>query len=371
MVEGAWIPGQVSTFANGIVAGQYHAPILEYVFPENVPGTPIVANNFGTIPFLAQGGYASSAGTLVGQLSPWPDSSSPAPACTPPIAGPGGPYTVASGGALTLSGSATGTAPLAFAWAAPALGVLSSSAVANPVYTAPFVAAATPVSLQLNVTNGCGSSTASVTVTVNAAAAPTVNPVNAITVASGAPVTLTATGSDPGGLPLTFSWLQTAGTVPIVLAPNPRAGAVQAFTAPVLPVGQVTPERLNFSITATNAVGIASAPGSTAVTVTPLPDAVVVTATEYRTSKQRLVVNATSSVVSPNVVLTLRPYLTTGGTVFDPSVLGSTFTNSGGGLYLLTLVGAPEPAVPPATSLTVQSNLGGVSPPHGLDKIRP
>ena len=45
-------------------------------------------------------------------------------------------------------------------------------------------------------------------------------------------------------------------------------------------------------------------------------------------------------------------------------------TNNGGGLYTLTLVGAPEPAIPPATPLVVESNLGGVSPPHGLDRIR-
>jgi hypothetical protein len=46
--------------ANGIVYGQYHAPILEYIFPENVPGTALPENNFNTITFLAQGGYTSS-----------------------------------------------------------------------------------------------------------------------------------------------------------------------------------------------------------------------------------------------------------------------------------------------------------------------
>src|SRR5689334_7775516 len=105
--------------ANGIVYGQYHAPILEYIFPENVPGAPIPENNFNTIPFLAQGGYTFAAGTQVGQLNPWPSNVTPAPACTPAIANAGGPYTVASGGTVTLAGSSPGTSPVTFAWAAP------------------------------------------------------------------------------------------------------------------------------------------------------------------------------------------------------------------------------------------------------------
>ena len=63
VVEGAWVPGQTTTYANGIVAGQYHAPIADYLFPENLPGAPIVENTFNTMPFLAQGGYTSTAGT--------------------------------------------------------------------------------------------------------------------------------------------------------------------------------------------------------------------------------------------------------------------------------------------------------------------
>ncbi len=41
--------------ANGIFYGQYHAPIGEYIFPENIPGSPIVENNFNTIAFLSTG----------------------------------------------------------------------------------------------------------------------------------------------------------------------------------------------------------------------------------------------------------------------------------------------------------------------------
>src|SRR4051812_14508893 len=70
-------------------------------------------------------------------------------------------------------------------------------------------------------------------------------------------------------------------------------------------------------------------------------------------------------VISPNVVLALQPYLTVTGATYDPSWVS--FTNTGGGQYTLTLVGVPEPAVPPATPIQVRSNLGGVSPPFGLD----
>jgi hypothetical protein len=59
--------------------------------------------------------------------------------------------------------------------------------------------------------------------------------------------------------------------------------------------------------------------------------------------------------------LTLQPYLTKTGTTFDPANLGSVFTNTGAGTYTLTLVGAPEPALPPATPIVVKSNLGGTS----------
>jgi hypothetical protein len=91
------------------------------------------------------------------------------------------------------------------------------------------------------------------------------------------------------------------------------------------------------------------------------------------------------------VTLTLQPYLcqTVAGQVACPPTgtynpdaaaggVGAVFTNNGGGLYTITLVGAPPPACGnatftspcPALPLTVKSNLGGVSPPHGLDRIR-
>ncbi|HEX8106427.1 MAG TPA: hypothetical protein VF516_01815, partial [Kofleriaceae bacterium] len=363
-------PG-AQTAANGLVFGQYHAPILEYIFPENVPGTPIVPNNFEAIPFLACGGMTFSDGTVAGPLQPWPGAVAPVCANAPsaPVANAGAAVTVASGATVTLAGSATGTAPLAFSWAQTAgpTVALSDPTIASPSFAAPAVTVTTALTFALTVTNAVGSSTATVTVTVNAAAAPTVVHIADRTVASGTPVSMTATCSDPNGGTCSFVWTQTSGT-PVVLTPNPFAGATVSFQV-ALAAG-AAPAVLQFQIVATSSAGVSSAPDLTAVTVTSPPDTVQITSAEYRADKQRLILTATSSVVSPNVNLTLQPYVTATGTTFDPAAIGNTFTNGGAGTYTLTVVGAPQPAAPPATPLTARSSAGGVSPPHGLDRLR-
>ncbi|MBZ5523416.1 MAG: hypothetical protein LAP21_14365 [Acidobacteriia bacterium] len=573
VIEGAWTPaGPQTTYANGIIAGQYHAPILEYIFPENVPGAPIVENNFNSIPFLAQGGYTSSAGTLVGQLNPWPSNIVPAPACAPPVANAGGPYVVSSGGtvglsgssggtgpftffwtvaagtlsdatlaapnytapqvaaqtvvnasltatnscgvstanatvtvnpalapvvnpiapqavdsgssgtfavtasdsnvpasvpltwsvtqtgtptllglaisptgpgaaavtytapsgvltvsvvtvtvtatnaagvlsapvsidvtinpagvvcvapvanaggpysvnsgaSVTLAGSSTGTAPITFSWASPIAGTIAPLSSASATYTAPVVAAQTVVNVSLTATNSCGSSTAGSTVIVNAALAPTVNPVAPISVFSGAAGNFTVSGADPNIpalTPLTFTVTQApAGTLlNFTVTQNPPTGATVSFTAPTLPIGQVVPTVVQLTITDRNTAPLTSASVTTSVTVNPLPDVITVTAAEYRTGKQRLILTATSSVNSPNVVLKLQPYLTTTGTVYNPDPaaggVGNVFTLAAG-VYTLDVVGAPEPAVPPARPMDVKSNLNGDSGAFGLTRIR-
>jgi hypothetical protein len=568
------------TAANGLFYGQYHAPIFDYIFPENIPGTPIVENNFNTIPFLAQGGYRSGPGTLVGQLDPWPSNVVPPPVCAAPVANAGAGYAVGSGGTVTLAATATGSAPLTFTWAAPAQGTLSPLTSATPVYTAPLVAANTTVPLSLTVTNGCGTSTVTSAVTVSASLAPTVNPIAAQTVVSGNSGNFTVTGSDPNvpaATPLTYSATQSpAGTLPaLAVTQNPPTGATVSYTAPagvlvntdvtltitatntagvpsvpvtttltITPaivactapvvsaggpyavgfggsaslagsstgtapisylwtadagsftsgattltpvysaaglaggtvvtltltatncatppaatatatltvgaalapvVGHVTPisvfsgatgsftisasdpnspaltpltftvtqapsatpltflapsnvtptsEQVNFTaptfplgtvlsavvnitVTATNTATLTSLPEFTSVTIKPLPDAVTINTTEYRIGKQRLVITANST--NPNATLKLNPYLTEGNVMFDPSALGNTFTNGGGGIWTLTLVGAQRPAcnlggayATPCSQLplTVFSNLGTTSLPHGMDKIR-
>jgi hypothetical protein len=141
---------------------------------------------------------------------------------------------------------------------------------------------------------------------------------------------------------------------------------------------------ISVTITATDTFvtpNLTSAPEFTTVTVTPPADTITITSVEYRIGKQRLIINATSNVVSPTDVLTLQPYLTRTGTIFTPSGTTGVFTNNGGGLYILTLVGAQPPAcrttaTPYATPCTilpppivVKSSLGGTGTSE-VTKIR-
>ena len=309
------------------------------------------------------------------------------------MAVPGGPYTAPSGGSITLNGSATTTdSPVTFLWTAPA-GTFSNPNIANPVYTAPVVGGLTNVPLTLTVTTCGGTGITSTNVAVNGALAPTIDHVAALTLSSGAAGTMPVTGSDPNlppALPLVFASTQAGAPAlnnfTVTQGPNPPGtGATITFNAPVLPIGQVTNVVITLTSTATNSAGLVSAPDTTTVTVTPLPDVVRVAGLleQYRINNRRLTLNATSSVVSPNVVLKLQPYVTTTGSTYNPDPaaggVGNVFTNNGGGVYTLVLNGVPEPAcgnpngnVPPCPTkpLDIKSNLGGDSLPFALTDIR-
>jgi hypothetical protein len=63
--------------AHGLVAGQYVAPVGEYIFPENtVLGDPLVPNNFECVAFLQRGSGPLTTnghtGPVVPRLAPWP-----------------------------------------------------------------------------------------------------------------------------------------------------------------------------------------------------------------------------------------------------------------------------------------------------------
>ena len=306
--------------------------------------------------------------------------------CIPVVANVGGPYTVASGGTVTLAGSATGTSPITFSWAAPPVGALSNPNIANPVYTAPIVAVATPVPLSLTATNCGGNSVSTVPglLTINAPGAPTVNAVNPITVNSGTGGSFLATGSDPNVpalLPLTFNVVQTSGPalIGITVTPASPTSATVSFTAPV--VGVVSQATL--SLTATNTAPLTSASVTVVVTINPPPvgDTVLITSAEYRIAKQRLIINATSNAPGP-VTLRLQPYLTTTGSIYNPAPsaggLGDTFTLTAG-VYILDITGAPAPACGnaagyqtpcPTKPMDVLSSGGGDSLPFALTRIR-
>jgi hypothetical protein len=274
VVQGAFTapigPGSPRS-ANGIVYGQYHAPILEYIFPENVPGTALPENNFNTIDFLAQGGYSSSLGTLVGQLNPWPSNVVPAVACTAAVANAGGPYAANSGQTIPLLGGAIGTQPIAFAWTATG-GTFSNVNLPTTNWTAPQVAVSTTFSLTLTATNCGGSSNSTTTVTVAAASAPTVNPIPNQTVISGAAGTFNVTGSDPNVPPSTpLTWtINQAGAPALQSLVIASAGATSATVNFTAPAGVLVPTPITVTVTATNTIGISTSAIAT-VTINPAP----------------------------------------------------------------------------------------------------
>jgi hypothetical protein len=388
------VPGTPSavTTANGIYFGQYHAPIGEYIFPENVPGTPIVENNFNTIDFLVFGGYSSFTGVIAGVLNPWPSNvSPPSRVCATPTIN--GPFSVANGASIQLSGSvnANATSPVALAWTAgTTLGgtdlnaALTNATTTTPTFNATGLAPG-PYNVRLTASNVCGSAFVDSTITVAAAPAPTINALQDQTVTLGSPaaspVTVVAT---TGSLPApTFAWTRTGGTGPAVaftqtpVAATPTATSTLTFTPAA--VGTYI-----FSATATNANGV-STPVSVTITVTAsTPTNIVITPAEYRTGKLRLSLTATTTDLAVTSMV-LQPYLTDTGTIFDPASLGAAaFTNGGGGVWTLTGVGVPRPAcnLNPANyatpcaqkPLTVKAFTGaplsGTSAPTALDRIR-
>jgi hypothetical protein len=375
VIQGAWTPATAAAAtggANGLIAGQYHAPILEYIFPENVPGTPPPPNNFETIPFLALGGYSSSTGVLAGQLAPWPGKQAPG-LCAGPVASAGSAFSVASGAkGVPLSGSASGTAPLTYLWTTTAKQNNVPVIINNPTSLNPSFDALTVTNLNsqdmefLLTVSGCNQLQASATVVVTVEPAPPtplLNPIAPRTIVSGTPVTLTANGTVPPSY--TYVWKQVAGPS----QPFVQTAAAIKFTR-TIPVGQLTNDVLAFSATAVDAPPsvLTSNTITATVTVVPTPDVDTITAAVFRTSKLRLELSAASSIVNPNLTLTLQPYRTILGTIFDPTGLGSEFTNTGNGTYTLSLVGAPQPAAGP--SLVVKSNIGGQSPPTALTLVR-
>ncbi len=177
IVEGS----QPLVTANGLTAGQYQAPIFDFLFPENAGvGKPIVPNNFQDMPFLALGsGPLGGGGPVVGQLNPWPGIPVPLGVnCGSGLsltADAGADQTVASGQLVTLSAAATSNpnnAALTFAWAqvsgTPVL--LSGANTVAATFQAPLVApgAASVLTFSVTVTGvGQPTSTDTVVITVN------------------------------------------------------------------------------------------------------------------------------------------------------------------------------------------------------------
>jgi hypothetical protein len=205
---------------------QYHAPIGEYIFPENVPGTPIVENNFNTIDFLVFGGYSSFTGVIAGRPQPVAEQRLPAIASVRN-----------TDDQRTVLGRQRSEHPVVRQrqrqrnvtrrrWRGrPARrfggtdlnAALTNATTTTPTFNATGLAPG-PYNVRLTASNVCGSAFVDSTITVAAAPAPTINALQDQTVtlgsAAASPVTVVAT---TGSLPApTFAWTRTGGTGPAV-----------------------------------------------------------------------------------------------------------------------------------------------------------
>jgi hypothetical protein len=360
----------------GIVAGRYQAPNFEFVFPENLAvGDPPVPLNFSDLTFLVNGSgpWGGFSNQPMGQLNPWPGGSAPNLTCTftgggtPPPPGASATASYSASAAPIVAGtqvtlSAAGSTPTngPFSWTQiinpgdPAV-TLNNASSLNATFTAPTVASNTNLTFQVSVGGSNSTTPASATVTVPIAppAAPAPPSLNAKSapanpVASGTKVTLSATGVDPAGGTLIYTWVAPQG---ITLTAANGDGSQQTFLAPTVPAGN-TPNTLTFAVTAKSSTSGLTAVGSVSVIVNPIQDVVTITSAVYTTSKARLQVNVTD--ITPGIKLTCTLNITNPATgkpwtaVMGPAVPAAV------GNYSVTFTGINQP-----TKVTVTSSAGG------------
>lgn len=363
--------------ALGIIAGRYVAPNFDFIFPENLAvGDPPVPLNFSDFTFLVNGSgpWNGFSNQPIGQLNPWPGSPAPSLTCTSDGSGGGTPppatavasFTssatpIVAGTVVTLSsaGSTPSTGP--FVWTQVNSGTdpavtLNTPTSPTTTFTAPTVSADTNLTFQVTVggTNSTTPATATVTVPIAPPGPPAPPSVSATSspaspVASGAAVSLSATGVDPSGGTLTYTWTAPAGvTLSTVSGTN---GAQQTFTAPTVPPN-TAPSTLSFTVTATSSTTGLSSTGNVSVTVNPSADTVTITSATYKTSKASLTVNVTDSTPGVTLTCTLNTINPATGQPWT-GVMGPTNPPVAGS-YTIIFTGLTQP-----TNITVTSSAGG------------
>jgi len=238
--------GTKETNGGQIVAGQYVAPVAEWIFPElTAPGNLPNKLDFSQMTNLRDGIGPDSEGNVWGPLSPWPDTSAPAPFKTCDATSPTTPTS-----APTSSG--TGTLP-------------SDAPIATP--------------------------------TVNAGADQKVRP--------GVIVSLAGKADNAASFPsgdLTYNWVQTGSEPKVTLTGASAATAtfaVPSTTASVSYTFVLTVKSKSAGTSSTDTIVVASDPKSL--------DTVIITSYTW-TSQQSgtLSVTAQSNVVDGSAKLTLQ-----------------------------------------------------------------
>jgi len=316
------MPSAPQTYANGLIAGQYHAPNFEFIFAENLTlGDAMVSANFQDFVFLYCGSGPLStptAGTsppLVGQLDPAPwaapmpdplfaltlcptakrvDASGGIKASLAPIANAvASPASTASGqivslSALTSSDPNTPPRPLSYLWTqtSGARVSLAGANTATPSFIAPNVTTATSLSFNVAVRNTVPlTSVANVTVNVNPPSAPPSVSITApASAVAGSTVTLTGVISTGAA----FKWTQTAGPVVTLSAGNTLS---PSFVAPRGPTS------VKFTLSATSSAG-ASATVTRTIAIAADTVAIVTPTWDNRKGKGKLNIVATSTAIA-------------------------------------------------------------------------
>ena len=371
----------------GIVAGRYQAPNFTFIFPENLAvGDPAVPLNFSDLIFLVNGSgpWSGFSNQPIGQLNPWPGGSAPNVTCSssgggtppPPGATATANYTAAAtpivaGTAVTLSAAGSTPSGGPFTWTQimnpgdPAVS-LGTPSLMTTSFTAPTVASNTNLTFQVSVggSNSTTPATATVTVPIAPPAAParpsvSVSASPASPVSSGSAVTLTATGIDPAGGTLTYTWVAPSG---VTLVPvSGTSGAQQKFAAPIVPPLSA-PSTISISVSAKSSVTGLSATGNVFITVNPTFDTVTVTSATYKTSKATLTVNASDSTPGIKLTCTLNINNPATGKPWT-GVMGPT-SPPVPGTYTIIFTGVNLP-----TRVTVTSS-GGGSATSGITSVR-
>jgi hypothetical protein len=388
--------GMLGKNKSGLDFNEYQLPTGEFIYPELLtPGNPPPPFNFNDFVYLTNGSgplplqgsvfdstqiqlglasYPFYPNQNSGQLTPFPYDTVPPLTCIPgtftSVARPtfsSNPTPPFAGVKVTLDGTASTPAAGPFTWSqiinpGDPVVTINNPTSAKATFLAPTVAGPQNLTFQL-IVGGDGFTPASAPATVIVpivVAAPGSAPVvtasssPANPVASGATVTLTASGVDPAGGTLTFSFGPPAGVVLSAQTVNPDGSVSVTFTAPIVPE-LTAPLSLTFNVTGTSSVsGITSAVAPLVVVVNPQTDIVTIVGAAYRTKKARLDITATD--FTPGVTLTVTLDIINQATGQPYTAVMGQAIPGGQGVFDIIIAN-----IPPPNLITITSSGGGVT----------